>query len=139
MLTQADAERIAHATHSMRPTWDVPQIMAVLADERIRVQRHPQDAAAALAWLAMDSDTREPTRLLSGGAWWGTATAAGQRAGVRIREVKDDDCDLCTLPKHAPGPACEYRQRNESGPGVRAPAAIYQLLTPTATTAEDPT
>jgi hypothetical protein len=96
-LSRAEAERIAASGSALRPAWSQEQILGVLADPRIRVHRTPADTAAALARLALDPDTRQPTRLLEAGPWWTTNTSSGPT----YRKPEPDDCHHCHRPAHA--------------------------------------
>lgn len=97
MLTRQEAERIAASGSALRPAWSQEQILAVLGDQRIRVHRTPGDTAAALARLALDPDTRQPTRLLEAGPWWTTNSAD---RGPVYRKPEPDDCHHCHKPPH---------------------------------------
>ncbi len=97
MLSRAEAERIAASGSALRPAWSQEQILAVLADPRIRVHRTPSDTAAALARLALDPDTRQPTRMLEAGPWWTTNPAD---RGPVYRKPEPDDCHHCHRPQH---------------------------------------
>lgn len=92
---------IADAIHRLRPRWTTDELMAVLADSRIREHRNMRDTASALAWLALDVTTQSPARLLAPGQWWRNATAeehAGPRA-PEYRRIDGTECVECGLPK----------------------------------------
>jgi len=97
MLTRDDADRIANAITALRATWNHQQLMAVMGDDRIRLRRTAKDVAAALAWLALDPDTRQPTRLFEAGAWW--ATTEPRHAPLKYRSADPTDCATCGRPK----------------------------------------
>lgn len=99
MLTRDDAARIADAIMALRPTWTQNRLMALMADPAIRGRRQPKDVAAAFAWIALDSETREPTRILEAGPWWGTADASAQSAGPAYRYADPRDCGTCGRPE----------------------------------------
>ena len=99
MLTRDDAARIADAITALRPTWTQNRLMGLMADPAIRGRRQPKDVAAAFAWIALDSETREPTRILEAGPWWGTADASAQSAGPVYRHTDPRDCGTCNKPE----------------------------------------
>lgn len=101
MLTREDAARIADAITVLRPTWTQNRLMALMANPAIRARRQPKDVAAAFAWIALDSETREPTRILEAGPWWGTADASAQSAGPVYRYANPRDCGICNKPEAA--------------------------------------
>lgn len=126
MLTHAEAARIAASGSALRPDWSQEQIIGVLRDPRIRVHRTPADTAAALARLALDPDTRQPTRLLEAGPWWTTAPGGGPAA--LVHRPAHDDCSVCHKPKHPDTPDHPYVQMNANGRGVHAPAELIDQV-----------
>ena len=99
MLTREDAARIADAITVLRPTWTQNRLMALMANPAIRARRQPKDVAAAFAWIALDPDTREPTRILESGPWWGTADVAAATTGPTYRYTNPRDCGICNKPE----------------------------------------
>ena len=120
MLKRDDAERIADAITALRGTWNRAQLLGVMVDPRIRERRQPRDVAAALAWLALDPNTRQPTRALEAGPWWGTTDpkAIEHNTSASITHPEPDDCDICGLKPWARHDEHDYRPRNQSGRGV---------------------
>jgi hypothetical protein len=100
MLTRDDAGRIADAIHALRPDWSHASLMAVLGDQRLRMRRIPRDAAVAFVALAMDPDTKKPTRIFDDGPWW-ACVAPLRSSGPVYRKPEPDDCHHCHRPAHA--------------------------------------
>lgn len=96
MITREEAQRIAASGAALRPRWSQEQILGVLSNTRICRFRTPSDTAAALARLALDPDTRQPTRLLEAGPWW---TTTGE-AKPLYRKPEPTDCHHCHKPAH---------------------------------------
>lgn len=67
MLTRTEAERLAAATHALRPDWPISSLMTLLGEYRDRAYR---DLAIALAYIATDAATVTPGRLREAGPWW---------------------------------------------------------------------
>ncbi|MBS44109.1 MAG: hypothetical protein CMH83_13280 [Nocardioides sp.] len=72
-MNDYEADRIAAAIGVMRPDWPVPSVRTLI---RERLQDRPRrDVAVALAWIASDSATKTPARVLESGPWWLAAAA----------------------------------------------------------------
>jgi hypothetical protein len=97
VITREEAQRIAASGAALRPRWSQEQILGVLLNDRICRFRTPADTAAALARLALDPDTRQPTRLLEAGPWW---TTTGESKPL-YRKPEPTDCHHCHRPAHA--------------------------------------
>lgn len=97
MLTKNEAQSLAAATNALRPDWSVAQLMGVIADERLRVRRTFRDVAIALTALAVDPNTRQPTRIFEHGHWW--EMLAPTKPVVHYRVIEDDDCAVCFRPR----------------------------------------
>jgi hypothetical protein len=96
VITREEAQRIAASGAALRPRWSQEQILGVLLNDRICRFRTPADTAAALARLALDPDTRQPTRLLEAGPWW---TTTGESKPL-YRKPEPTDCHHCHKPAH---------------------------------------
>ena len=68
-MNDHEAERIAAAMNQARPDWPVKQLRTLLADPRI-AERPRRDVFVALAWVACESNTATPYRVLEAGPWW---------------------------------------------------------------------
>lgn len=113
MITKTEAERIAAAINALRPDWSQAQIMGVLADERIRVQKTYADTALAMTKLALDPETRQPTRVFEHGHWWVNVQPTVSQS-AHVRAMSPDDCDICSRQPEvcAFDDSHEYRRRN---------------------------
>lgn len=96
MLSKDEAQKIAASANSLRPDWSVAQVMGVLGKDDIRLRRTYRDTAIAVAALACDPATRQPTRLLESGPWW--EATASKPAGLKYHEITDEDCAICFRP-----------------------------------------
>jgi len=71
-----EAERIAAAFHQLRPDWPVKQLLTLLTDTRM-VDRPRRDVVVCLGWVACESGTSSPYRVLESGPWWRAANVQG--------------------------------------------------------------
>lgn len=90
--------RIAAACNALRPDWPIRQLQTLLTDERM-VNRPRRDVTVALAWVACESGTSSPYRVLETGPWW---KAAGIEGAATNREPFDQSafCRTCGKPEH---------------------------------------
>lgn len=96
MLTKTEAEQLAKAVNALRPDWSQASLMAVLGDERCRLRpRH--DISLAFVALALDDQSRKPTRIYEHGPWWEILRPIGQTA-PNYRAVLPTDCGICSRP-----------------------------------------
>jgi hypothetical protein len=101
MIDRTSAERLAAMGHALRPDWPVSSLMTFLAKPEIR-DRAYRDIAVALAWVACDSQTQTPARLLEAGPWWrATQAQAGTVSTITIHcphhpEQRAWNCQACT-------------------------------------------
>lgn len=76
MIDRETATRIATAINVIRPEWPIASIVTLIG------QRHQHriaaDVAAALAWVAIDPDSRTPGRIDEAGPWWPSAVGRAQ-------------------------------------------------------------
>lgn len=117
MLSKEEAQKIAAVANVLRPDWSIAQVMGVLGKEDIRVRRTYRDTAIAMAALACDATTRQPTRLLESGPWWEVTAPA--KPTVSYPEVIPGNCILCGIRRgdHR-GTDHEYENPLDRGPGV---------------------
>lgn len=101
MLTREQADRIASAIQVVRPDWNHPQLMGVLAKDEIRQRRTYVDTFHAMLSIALDDATRQPTRVLEPGPWWRVAPVE-RGATAALRTPADDDCRECGQPAAHP-------------------------------------
>jgi hypothetical protein len=79
-MNENEADRIAAAAHALRPDWPLASLRTLLARPEV-VNRSRRDVAVALAWVACESATKTPARVLEAGPWWIATNADGQRTG----------------------------------------------------------
>lgn len=92
-MNEYEIDRIAAAFHQLRPDWPTKQLRTLLTDRL--ADRPRRDVAVALAWVASESGSASPYRVLENGPWW-RAVAADQPDADRRRPPKpEDEC-----PKH---------------------------------------
>src|SRR5690349_10108331 len=90
-MNENEIERIAAAINSLRPDWPTASLRTLIADKLNNRTR--RDVAVALAWVACESTTKTPARVLEAGPWWQAANAEGGGAGVPF----EDRCHFCSL------------------------------------------
>lgn len=96
-MNEHEIERIAAAMNQLRPDWPAKQLRTLLADARI-ADRPRRDVAVALAWVACESGTANPYRVIEAGPWWRAAAIEGQ---AHQREVlsREERCGICAKPR----------------------------------------
>lgn len=102
-MTETEIERIAAAINALRPDWPVPSLKTLMKSKLYARAR--RDVAVALAWVACDSDTKTPARVLESGPWWQAVVAEGPTGGhqhpARIHGLGEGDpreiCVVCSL------------------------------------------
>ena len=67
-MNENEIERIAAAVNVLRPDWPTPSLRTFIAKKL--GMRPRRDVAVALAWVACDSATTTPARVLENGPWW---------------------------------------------------------------------
>lgn len=79
-MNDNEADRIAAMAHALRPDWPVASLRSLLARPEL-ANRTRRDVAVALAWVACETQTKTPARVLEAGPWWIATNADGHRAG----------------------------------------------------------
>jgi hypothetical protein len=79
-MNENEIDRIAAATNALRPDWPLASLRTLLQRPEM-VNRTRRDVAVALAWVACESATKTPARVLEAGPWWQATNADGQRTG----------------------------------------------------------
>ena len=108
-MNEHERSRIAAAMNAARPDWPTRQLLTLLADERL-ADRPRRDVFVALAWVACESGTSSPYRVLEAGPWWKAAGIEG--TSTQGRNIWPDDahrCRTCSLP----GGQCRQRWAND--------------------------
>lgn len=94
-MNDHEAQRIAAAMHEMRPDWPTASLLTLIRKHLIEKPR--RDVAVALAWVACESNTATPARVVGAGPWW---RAAGIEGGAANRPKPFDatvSCGVCSL------------------------------------------
>lgn len=96
-MNDHEAQRIAAAFHQLRPDWPASSLLTLIRKNLL--DRPRRDVAVALAWVACESGTATPARVLETGPWW---RAAGVDGGGRQLEPYDvaSVCGICEKPEH---------------------------------------
>jgi len=87
MLTENEIDRITAAVSALRPDWPAKSLHTLIADKL--AHRTRRDVAVALTWVACDSDTKSPGRVLENGPWW---TGLGQEQRVPRNPLPHEEC-----------------------------------------------
>lgn len=111
-MNQHEAQRIAAAMHQLRPDWPAKQILTLLAHLNL-ADRPRRDIAVALTWVACDSQTLTPYRVMESGPWWG-ATIDTHADHPPKPPRRQEACYVCGRHAHG-GCICE------TGPTTRPP------------------
>jgi hypothetical protein len=108
-MNENEIQRIAAMANALRPDWPVPSLVTLLSKPGL-VNRSRRDAAVALTWVACDSASKTPARVLESGPWW-TAVADATDGG-KPRVDYDNRCRTCNYPE----PACRQLAEQMNDP-----------------------
>lgn len=130
-MNEHEIGRIAAAMNQARPDWPVKQLKTLLADPGL-VDRPRRDVFVALAWVACESGTSSPYRVLESGPWWRAVAVEGTTA-PRNPFDPERDCDVCARPAsvhrdhdgHAFISALDATRRRETDAEKAAEALAY--------------
>ena len=75
-MNENEIGRIAAAVNCLRPDWPIASLKTLLGRPEL-VHRPRRDAAVALTWIACESDTKTPARVIEAGPWWKASAAEG--------------------------------------------------------------
>ena len=87
MLTENEIDRIAASVNALRPDWPAKSLRTLIADKL--AHRTRRDVAVALTWVACESETKTPKRVLEAGPWW---QGLGQEVRVPRNPSEDEQC-----------------------------------------------
>lgn len=93
-MNDHEIDRIAAAMHAVRPDWPAQQLRTLLRDKLADKPR--RDVFVALAWVACESGTASPYRVLETGPWWKAAGVEGASSN-RDNPPAHDRCGVCSL------------------------------------------
>jgi hypothetical protein len=105
-MNDNEKTRIAAAINQLRPDWPAASLRTLL-DRPAITNRPRRDVAVALAWIACETDSKTPARVLESGPWWqAVGVEGGVDGGAITNGVLDPtgSCDTCSQPPHRHGP-----------------------------------
>ena len=130
-MNENEISRIAAAISDLRPDWPAASLRTLLHSPELK-NRPRRDVAVAMAWIACDSETKTPKRVLEAGPWWKAACVETPEA-VGVRPPKRDEACL-TCGRHLERCICGEQQTRpvERDPEVakRGAARARELLHP---------
>ena len=87
-MNENEVNRIANAVNALRPDWPAASLRTLISGKL--GNRTRRDVAVALTWVACDSTTKTPARVLEAGPWWHAVMPEG--GIVRHPPKRGDDC-----------------------------------------------
>ncbi len=139
-MNDHEAERIACSIHALRPDWPTASLLTLIKSKLI--DRPRRDVTVALAWVACDSTTATPARVLENGPWWQAAAVEGATVVTARKFDRATCCGTCSMPEadcrkrwaddHDFVPAAEVLQRKADVDVPRTVAALRSELAPVA-------
>lgn len=139
-MNDHEAQRIAAATHELRPDWPASSVLTLIRKNLIDKPR--RDVSVAFAWIACESNTANPGRVLEMGPWWRAAGIEGQST-KRAEPENHERCSTCSL--HRTRCVAINANDHDFRPWTYTPepvdtkatiAALKSMLEPTATPPE---
>lgn len=113
-MNETEADRIAAAINVLRPDWPTASLRSLIG--RPDLMRRPRrDVAVALTWVACESSTKTPARVLEAGPWWKAATVESG-TGSPSAPKPHEACTTCG--KHRDRCGCDQPSERRD----RAPA-----------------
>lgn len=102
-MNEHEIDRLASAFHVLRPDWPHASLRTFIAKNL--AHRPRRDVAVALAWVASESNSATPARVLTAGPWWKAAavgdTGSGTVAHTGKTVGRDADpravCGICDM------------------------------------------
>ncbi len=95
-MTPTEIDRLADGFHHLRPDWPTQQLRTLLNTPALR-DRPRRDVLVALAWVAAESGTASPYRVLEAGPWWRAAGVDGTKSSNRDNPGPGERCSVCSL------------------------------------------
>ena len=101
-MNENEISRIAAAISDLRPDWPAASIRSLLHKPELR-NKPRRDVAVALAWVACETDTKTPARVLEAGPWWRAAAVEGDvtttHTGRTVGRSADarEVCGICDM------------------------------------------
>lgn len=97
-MNEHEIDRIAAAANQLRPDWPLASVRTLLRKPEL-ANRPRRDVAVALAWIACETNTATPARILEAGPWWKAATTDGSTTHHHVAKVyamtEGDPREIC--------------------------------------------
>ena len=121
-MNEHEIQRVAMAANALRPDWPTASLVTFIAAKL--ADRPRRDVAVALTWVACDSATTTPARVLEAGPWWRATNADLDQQRVRYPPKREqecrkhpgeyaDSCRVCNRPKVVDEPELADPERSE--------------------------
>lgn len=98
-MNDHEAQRIAAAMHELRPDWPASSLLTLIRKHLIDKPR--RDVTVALAWVACESGSHTPARVIETGPWWRAAGVEGTTSKRPPEWQLDTICSVCSKPEAA--------------------------------------
>jgi hypothetical protein len=92
-MNEHEIQRIAAAMHELRPDWPAASIRTVIAKNLADKPR--RDVCVALAWVACETNSATPARVMESGPWWRAAAVDGATTNGPEKFDPLDTCSIC--------------------------------------------
>lgn len=92
-MNENEQARIADMAHSLRPDWPVASLRTLLARHEL-ANKSRRDVAVALAWVACETETTTPARVIESGPWWRAANVETPDRTIRRPPQKAEECGV---------------------------------------------
>lgn len=93
MLTEYEVERLALCANALRPDWPVNSLRTLLSLPAFG-NKSRRDIAVALTWVACESKTKTPARVLEAGPWWKAAAVEDKHDAMLFPPRRDQECRM---------------------------------------------
>lgn len=90
-MNENEINRIAAMANALRPDWPLASLRTLLAGPDLR-NRSRRDVAVALAWVACETETMTPARVIESGPWWHAANVETPERVVRKPPKAHEEC-----------------------------------------------
>lgn len=121
-MNEHEIDRLASAFHVLRPDWPHASLRTFIAKHL--ANRPRRDVAVALAWIACESNTATPARVLEAGPWW---RAAGVEGNLPPRPPKPSECcHACGRAMHTPDRVCDRPTTRPAAADRAEPTGTYR-------------
>lgn len=127
-MNEYETERIAKAVNVLRPDWPVNSLITLMGKEQLK-HRPRRDVLVALCWVASESNSHTPARVLEAGPWWKATQADGDTGGGHKHPMRAGDPDECRTHRgqhrdHCSGCAADRLTRDPTPPRVPPPGDV---------------